>query len=214
MLLPHDLFRLELVVDNDSYGFRKGIAQYIDNDVLCNHSQEQGGEFKYEFHMTIGAFAIRDSVLNGAINKAEQVLWYNQGDGLTLISTQYNGLKYNVRFKDVFTGKVQLYEKVDSHYAHPDFFAAAGRSQDPRVYGPIYQAFFRMVHGDNEQTLRVLVAYYRQKTESLVCDLREKKLNFLLHEILGIQGSIPNPFQKDTVTIYPNLTGHIHTKYG
>ena len=40
VLLPHDLFRLEynsqvvLVVDNDSYGFRKGIAQYIDNDVL------------------------------------------------------------------------------------------------------------------------------------------------------------------------------------
>ena len=182
VLLPHDLFRLEynsqvvLVVDNDSYGFRKGIAQYIDNDVLSNHSREQGGEFKYEFLMTIGAFSIRDSVLNGTINEAEQVHRYNQGDSLTLISTQYNGLKYHVRFKYVFTGKVQLYEKVDSHYAHPDFFAAGGRSQDPRVYGPIYQAFFRMVHGDNEQTLRVLVAYYRQKTESLVCDLREKKL--------------------------------------
>ena len=71
--------------------------------------------------MKIGAFSIRDSVLNGAINEAEQVLRYNQGDGLTLISTQYNGLKYNVCFKDVFTGKVQLYEKVDSHYAHPVF---------------------------------------------------------------------------------------------
>ena len=33
-----------------------------------------------------------------------------------------------------------------------------------------------MVHGDYEQTLRALVAYYRRKTESLVCDLREKKL--------------------------------------
>ena len=126
--------------------------------------------------MIIGAFSIRDSVLNGAINEAEHVLRCNQVNGLTLISTQYNGLKYHVRFKDIFTGKIQLYEKVDSDYAHPDFFAVAGRSQDPRVYGPIYQAFFRMVHGDNEQTLRVLVAYYRQKTESLVCDLREKKL--------------------------------------
>ena len=114
-------------------------------------------------------------MLNGAINEAEQVLRYNKGDGLTLISTQYNGLKYHVRFKDIFTGKIQLYEKVDSDYAHPGFFAAAGRSQYPRVYGPIYQDFFRMVHGDNEQTLRVLVAYYCQKNESLVCDIRGKK---------------------------------------
>ena len=45
-------------------------------------------------------------------------------------------------------------------------FTAAGRN--PQVYGPIYKAFFSMVHGGSEQTLRVLVAYYRQKTEFLV----------------------------------------------
>ena len=36
------------------------------------------------------------------------------------------------------------------------------------MYGPIYQSFLRMVHGDSEQTLRVLVAYYRQKTEAVM----------------------------------------------
>ena len=181
VLLPHDIFRLDnnsqvvLVVNIDSYGFRKSIAQYLDYSTLSNHSREQDGFIKYEFVMKIGAFSIRDSVLNGSINDAEQVLRYNQGDGLTLISTQYKGIKYLVRFKDIFTGQIQLFEKVDSNQSHPDFFAAAGRSQDPRVYGPIYQAFFRMVHGDSEQTLRVLVAYYRQKTESLVDDPKSFK---------------------------------------
>ena len=56
---------------------------------------------KYKFVMKSAAFSIRDSVLNGDVNDAEQVLRYNQGDGLTLISTQYNGIRYPVRFNDI-----------------------------------------------------------------------------------------------------------------
>ena len=87
---------------------------------------------------------------------------------MSLKSVEYPLLRYLVRFKDILNGEIQLYERVNPSFDHPDFFSAAGCSKDPRVYGPIYKAFLKMVHGDNEQTLRVLVGYYRQKSESLV----------------------------------------------
>lgn len=92
-----------LVVDMDSYGFRKSIAQYLNDFILSNHSQERDGFINYEFVMILGAFSIRDSVLNKSINDTEHVLCYNQGDDLTLIITQYKGVKYLVRFKEIFT---------------------------------------------------------------------------------------------------------------
>ena len=74
-------------------------------------------------------------------------------------------MRYLVQFKDIFKGNIQLYEKVKPSFDHPNFFSTAGRAKDPRIYGPIYKSFLKMVHGDSEQTLRVLVMYYRQKTE-------------------------------------------------
>ena len=89
VLLPHDIFRLEdgsdvvLVLDKNSNGFEKNINQYLEDHVLHIHSREQEGSVKYEFMMKIGAFSTCDRVLDGSINDAEQVLRYNQGDGLT-----------------------------------------------------------------------------------------------------------------------------------
>ena len=138
VLLPHDIFRLlddsdvVLVVDMESYGFWRSIAQYLDDTVLVDHSMEQDGLVKYEFVMKIGAFATHDLVSNGSLDDREQLLRYNQGDGLTLVSAQYKGLKYLVRFKDIFTGRIQLYEKVLPKYIHPDFFSA-GRTKTRSV---------------------------------------------------------------------------------
>ena len=36
------------------------------------------------------------------------------------------------------------------------------------MYDPIYQSFLKIVHGDIKQTLRALVSYFQQKTESLI----------------------------------------------
>ena len=102
VLLPHDIFRLKddfdmvLVVDMNSYGFQKSIEQYIDNSVLVDHSREHDGFIKYKFMIKVDASSIQDHVSNGSINDAVQVLRYNQGGGLTLISTQYKGIKYLV----------------------------------------------------------------------------------------------------------------------
>ena len=90
----------------ESYGFRRSIAQYLDDTVLVDHSMEQDGLVKYEFAIKIGAFATRDLVSNGSLDDREQLLRYNQGDGLTLVSAQYKDLKYLVCFKDIFTGRI------------------------------------------------------------------------------------------------------------
>ena len=80
VLLPHDIFRLlddsdvVLVVDMESYGFRRSIAQYLDDTDLVDHSMEQDGLVKYEFVMKIGAFATRDLVSNGSLDDREQLL--------------------------------------------------------------------------------------------------------------------------------------------
>ena len=87
---------------------------------------------------------------------------------MTLKSMDYPLLRYLVCFKYLVSGEIQLYEKVNPLFDHLDLFSAAGRSKDPCVYGQIYKAFLQMVHGENEKTLRVLVGYYRQKSESLV----------------------------------------------
>lgn len=119
----------------------------MDDATLSIHIREQEGLSKYEFAMTIKAFGICTKILMGLISDKDLAL-------------RYPGLHYNIRFKDIYTGQIQLYEKVQPFFKHPDFFAAAGRSRDPRLYGPIYHSFFKMVHCDSKQTLRVLVAYY------------------------------------------------------
>ena len=48
------------------------------------------------------------------------------------------------------------------------------------MYIPIYRSFFKMVHGDSEQTLSVLVTYYRQKTESLVNTVLQVNRNVIV----------------------------------
>ena len=110
--------------------------------MLEKHSREQVGSTKYEFVMKIGAFPIRDLVSNGSINDTEQVLRYNQGGGLNLLSTHYKGINYIVQLKDIFTRRIQLYEKVTPNCVHPNFSSAAGCTQDPGVYGLIYKSFF------------------------------------------------------------------------
>ena len=150
-------------MDKNSNRFEKNINQYLEDNTFYTHSREQEGSIKYEFMMKIRAFSTRDRVLDGSINDAEHVLRYNQGDGLTLISTQYVGMRYLVQSKDIFNGNIQLYEKAKLSFDHPDFFCAVGRTRDPRIYGPIYKFFLKLVHGDSAQTLRVLVSYYRQK---------------------------------------------------
>lgn len=116
--------------------------------------------------MVLKAFSIHNKILTGPISNKGKSMCYKQGDGITLGSIDYPGLIYNIRIKDIFGGRIRLFEKLLPSFQHPDF-SAAGRSRDPRLCGPIYQSFLKMVHGGSEQTLRVLVAYYQQKTESI-----------------------------------------------
>ena len=100
VLLPNNLLRIKegdnviLVVDVSSYGFKKSIRDFLDDDTLALHSREQLDESKYEFSMVLKAFSIRNELLAGSISVKEQILRYNQGDGITLWSNEYPGLIY------------------------------------------------------------------------------------------------------------------------
>lgn len=103
--------------------------------------RSQNGGYKYEFRVNICDFSLRDQLLSNCVDQKEQILSYNQGDGMTLCSVQHQLLKCLVRFKDIVNRDIQLYEQVYPSFQHPDFFAAAGRSKDPCVNGPIYMVF-------------------------------------------------------------------------
>lgn len=133
------------------------------NDDIGLHSRGQNDLVKFEFLTKVTVFNIHDEILNGSIDKKGQLMKYNQGDGLTLVSTQYNRLGYNVRLKDIFSSSIQLFEQSTASFKHTLFFATAGQSKYPYVYGPVYYLCLKIILGDSEQTLRVLVAYYRQK---------------------------------------------------
>ena len=72
--------------------------------------------------MKLTAFNIKDAILDGSISPKEQLLRYKQGDGITLRSVEYHGFRYNVRFIDIFCGNIQLFEKTNKSFQHPDFF--------------------------------------------------------------------------------------------
>lgn len=90
--------------------FQKSISDYLANYNIDLHSQVQNDLTKFEFLIRVTVFHICDEVLNGSVVVKDWLMRYNQGDGLTLVSTQYHGLRYNVRLKDVFSGSVQLFE--------------------------------------------------------------------------------------------------------
>ena len=96
VLLPNDLFRLEegdiviLVVDSNSYGFQRNIRGCLQEDVLLLHSRAQVDSTKYEFQMSVTAFNIKNEILSGSLSEREEVLRYNQEDGISLKSIGEN----------------------------------------------------------------------------------------------------------------------------
>ena len=48
---------------------------------------------KYEFCINVTAFHIKEAVLDGSLGPKDQLLRYKQGDGITLRSDEYAGLK-------------------------------------------------------------------------------------------------------------------------
>lgn len=71
--------------------------------------------------MNVVAFYIHDQSLTGSISFNDQLNRYNQGDGLSLCSNEYPGLRYNVRLKDIFGENVHLFEKTFPSFVHPNF---------------------------------------------------------------------------------------------
>ena len=100
--------------------------------------------------MTIVAFALRDQLESNAVDEKELMFKYNQGDGMKSRSDKYSWINYLVCSKDIISGDIQLYEYITPLFQHPEFFNAAGRTNNPCVYGPVYQTFLRMVHGDSK----------------------------------------------------------------
>ena len=105
-----------MVVDSNSYGFQRNIRDCLEEDVLLLHSRAQLDSIKYEFEMIVSAFNIKNEILSGSLSEREEVLRYNQGDGISLKGGCHPGLKYNVRFKDLLPGCIQLYEKTDHSF--------------------------------------------------------------------------------------------------
>ena len=69
-----------------------------------------------------------------------------------------------------------MYEKFKPFHHHPDFSHTVRLTKDHHVYDPIYKSFLKMVRSDNKQILRVLVAYYRQKIESLFYNIANENI--------------------------------------
>ena len=94
----------------------------MDDEILRSHSRQQQDKTKYEFTMKLTAFNIKEAVLDGSISAKDQLLRYKQGDGITLRSVEYHAFKYNVRFRDIFCGDIQLFEKLTHHSNIQIFF--------------------------------------------------------------------------------------------
>ena len=182
----------------------------MDDGIVRSHCRQQQDKIKYEFTMKLIAFNIKEAVLDGSISAKDQLLRYKQGDGITLRSVEYHAFKYNVRFRDIFCGDIQLFEKTNPSFEHPDFFYAAGRTRDARLYGPIYQAFLRIIHGDSGQTLRVLIAYYRQKTESLMYTAALAKQDKLKSDSFIASLSIS---KKDKLSMHKPVVAHVESEH-
>ena len=132
---------------------------------------------------------------------------------MALKSVNYPLLIYLVCFKDLFSGEIQLYERFNQLFDHPDFFSAAGRSKDPRVYWPI--SFAQMVHGDNEQTLRILVGYYRQNSEILGYESGKlkKSINIKCDSTVEINDQIKRELDDDRTNEFSRSVDSIYQKY-
>ena len=72
-----------------------------------------------------------------------------------------------------------------------------------------------MVHGDNEQTLRVLVGYYRQKSESLVYEsgrmLQDTSKN--IHRTSDMNEQIKRELDDERTTEFSQHVEAIYQKY-
>jgi len=75
----NDLLQIEegdtiiLVVDDNSYGFKKIIRDVVDEDTLNLHSREQLDESKYEFSMVLKASRISNELINGSMSIKEKI---------------------------------------------------------------------------------------------------------------------------------------------
>ena len=67
-----------------------------------------------------------------------------------------------------------------------------------------------MVHGDSEQTLRVLIAYYRQKTESLMYTAALAKQDKLKSDSVIASLSIS---KKDKLSMHKPVVGHVESEH-
>ena len=153
VLLSHNVLHLSdgndimLVVNKQSHGFEKSIVNYLSNEELTNHTTTQDGDCKYKLRMRICVFSLREKLPTNLVDENEQILRYNQVNGMTLRSVQYPQMKYLVCFKDIVSGEIQLYDQFSPSFEYPNFFSAAGCIKDPRVYVPIYKSYLRVVHG-------------------------------------------------------------------
>jgi hypothetical protein len=177
-MLPHEIVGLSdsdlitLVVSTDTHKFNL-IRDRVGSDNLSKHSFIRETKTMYEFPALLKHFQDRDGIQNGIFSDSELKRKFgSQGDGFT-VSLAIYGLKFGVRFKDILNGSVELYQTPSPDYEHPDFFDIAGRSRDPSKFASYYGTLLDMTHGDQSQTMRVLVSYYRQNIESLQKDIGE-----------------------------------------
>ena len=60
--------------------------------------------------MIVTAFTIKDEIIAGSMSLKDQLLYYNQVNGIALRSKEYPGLRCNARFKDTFCDYIQVFE--------------------------------------------------------------------------------------------------------
>jgi hypothetical protein len=173
-MLPHEMVGLSnddqitLVVTANSHKFSFIRDAVISSGgELLDHSFIREEHTMYEFPAHLHHFQDRESIAQGVFSDTELKLKFgSQGDGFTVTLDIY-GIKFGVRFKDILDGRIELYQAPSDDFEYPDFFEIAGRSRDPTNYASYYTSLLDMTHGDQNQTQRVLVSYYRQKIETL-----------------------------------------------
>lgn len=101
-------------------------------------------------------------------------MWIKHGDSIVLSIAPYSFSRILVRLKDIFSGNSQLYVQPSSSYRHPDYKLAITRSLDPTKYAKFYYYLLNASHSDVEQTLRIIVDYYRHRIQCLNSEIYSK----------------------------------------
>ena len=152
-----------LVLNSNLHAFRNFKNKLDDTTLEWHAFVLEDGIKECEFYVKVKVFTFLLDFKSMKANKLYKRL--EQGDGMTLYSLEYPSVSYPLQLKDYYSHSVQLCKRVSGNYVFPNFAGAVGCSIDPSVHGPRFHASLNYVHGDHEQTLRIIVDIQQRQQE-------------------------------------------------